>query len=188
VDAIKTMANDLQSLAGIGSTTESLYNKMFVDPLKNSLDDMDKQIADQQKVMDWLNTGVSDPELAKSTAANLADLEAKRAKSAQDYADAQEKATKLQEMQQKISFVEEQMKLIDMIKSSGLDAKTLLGGVTLGMNADPGQVLTAIENAMNAMVNKITGGNSSITANFFGQTGSPDGVVDRLGSLAAGLG
>lgn len=98
-----------------------------------------------------------------------------RAKLAEEYAIQQERILRLQEAQEKLRFLEQQSKLLDMIAEHGLDAADILGGLELGVEASLEGVIEAMTRAMEEIVAR---------AEEELQIGSPSRVFKRLGEQA----
>lgn len=78
--------------------------------------------------------------------------------------------------EQQLSFLQQQAKLVDLIKDNGLDAKAILGDIKLGLNADPAALLEAMKNALSGLVQK--------TGEKFGVTPFASGVRNFSGGMA----
>ena len=84
------------------------------------------------------------------------------------------------EMQQaQLGFLEEQKRLLDLIEKNELDASTILGGITLGINAQTADLEAAMGRAIQAIINKT---NAEL------QIASPSKVFMNVGrNIIAGL-
>ena len=69
-----------------------------------------------------------------------------------EYADTQEKITRMQEAQQRLRFLEQQVNLLKLIDKHGLDAADILGGLKLGADASAEAVLEATTRAMEQII------------------------------------
>jgi hypothetical protein len=69
-----------------------------------------------------------------------------------EYKQQQQDILKLQEAQADLKFLEQQTKLLDMIKENGLNAGAILGGLELGLDADANGVMQAMTRAVQAMI------------------------------------
>jgi hypothetical protein len=107
-------------------------------------------------------------------------LLAERARLTEEYADAQAQVLEIERQQEQLSFLQQQMDLLDFIKERGLDAGDLLQGVELGINADLGKLLAAMSAAMQQVID---------TAEAQFGIASPSKVFAKIGqNLMAGLG
>jgi len=109
-----------------------------------------------------------------SSMGNAAAEAARRAGLSSDYIEHQTEAIKASEQQ--LSYLQQQAKLVDLIKDNGLDAKAILGDIKLGLNADPAALLEAMKNALSGLVQK--------TGEQFGVTPFASGVRNFAGGLA----
>lgn len=89
-----------------------------------------------------------------------------------DYADLNQQVTEYQERQQQLQFLQQQMRLLELINQYGLDARDVLGGLTMGLDADMNDVLVAMTSAMDAIIQQI---NDEL------EISSPSRVMQRIG-------
>lgn len=61
----------------------------------------------------------------------------------------------LQKSQQQLEFLQQQISLLDMLQSRGIDPASILGGMTLGINASASDLLAATSAVVQAMVGQI---------------------------------
>lgn len=66
----------------------------------------------------------------------------------------QAKLLELQRQQENLSFLQQQVNLLNTIAEHGLDAQQILGGLKLGINADLGEVIEAMTKAMEEIINQ----------------------------------
>lgn len=84
----------------------------------------------------------------------------------------QEEIARLEKAQADLNFLQQQLSLLDLIKSKGLDPSAILGGLTLGLGASAQDLLTATNNVITAMVDQI---NEDL------QIASPSKVMAKIG-------
>ena len=88
-------------------------------------------------------------------------------------------ALALEKQRQDLAFLQEQAKLLELIREHGLDAGAILSGITLGIDADVGAIVRAMTAAMQAIVEQ---------AEAELGISSPSMVFARIGSqMMAGL-
>ena len=88
-------------------------------------------------------------------------------------------ALALEKQRQDLAFLQEQAKLLELIREHGLDAGAILGGIELGIDADVGAIVQAMTAAMQAIVEQ---------AEAELEISSPSRVFARIGSqMMAGL-
>jgi TP901 family phage tail tape measure protein len=211
VEGLMDSAEDIQSamegmmdfagtFSSLGSTAASMFKKRTLDPLQ---DELDQATAFRDRWADGLvaELGLKDivelrgtigQQMSRARQAGdtqlLHQLEAfvrldnERRQLAEEYAEQQERILKLQEAQQDLQFLEQQMKLLDLIAEHGLDA-SILEGLQLGIDADAGAVVDAMAQAIQAIIDQAEG-----------QLGiaSPSRIFTRIGEfvnegLAQGL-
>jgi phage-related protein len=61
---------------------------------------------------------------------------------------------RIEEKRKKLNFLSEQLNLVKTLASAGLDAKKVLAGIPLGINASAKDLLKATEAAMDALINQ----------------------------------
>jgi hypothetical protein len=61
-------------------------------------------------------------------------------------------ALQLEKQRQDLAFLQEQAKLLELIREHGLDAAAIMGGIELGIDADVGAIVQAMTAAMQAIV------------------------------------
>lgn len=67
----------------------------------------------------------------------------------------QEDINSLQKQQADLTFLQQQLSMVQMIKESGLNVKDVLGGITLGLNASLPDMVAAMNNVVQAMIGQI---------------------------------
>lgn len=96
-----------------------------------------------------------------------------------EYSNQVERALRLQQQSQQLDFLQQQLDLLQTISDEGLDAESILGGVTLGLNTSIEDLLSVTERLMQALINK---------ANDELQIQSPSKVFAGIGQqVMAGL-
>ena len=111
------------------------------------------------------------------------DLYAERVNLAYQVADAEQEILDLMKQQRDIKFLEEQIKLLNLISEYGLDAADILEGVTIGLGANIEDLLTVITDVMEQIVQETE-------AQL--QISSPSKVFEKIGGyvmqgLATGI-
>lgn len=140
-DALFDAAN---AFGGLADFAADLFEEQTLDPLKTQLEGIDAQIAAimEGQIVDMYE---------------LSRLTAERADVAREIAEQEERILKLQEQQQKIDFLSQQFELIKFLQENGLDAASILSGVSLGANADPAALLDAMSKALEQILAKLGG-------------------------------
>jgi hypothetical protein len=126
------------ALSQIGDFFAQRLQDELIDPLQKKIDAIDALLSPQHIDM-----------VARERAA---ELEAERAKAAQEMAEAQEKILMLQKAQMNLQFLEYQIKLLDLIAEHDLNASDILGGLELGIDADAASVVEAMAKAIQALI------------------------------------
>ncbi len=95
------------------------------------------------------------------------------------YAKEQEKILLLEKQRQDMQFLQQQLDLLKTIRDAGLDPADILGGMQLGLEASVPDLMAAMSNAMQAIVD---------AANGELQIASPSKVFQKIaGNIIAGL-
>ena len=98
---------------------------------------------------------------------------------ANEYAEALERAEKIQRAMADLEFLESQLKLLDLIAEYQLDPDAILGGLALGLDANLEDILDALTRAMQAIIAQTE---EELEA------GSPSRVFMRIGEgMMAGM-
>ena len=84
--------------------------------------------------------------------AYLAQLQREQAELAEEYRKEQERILALEKARKDLKFLEEQLKLLDLIAEHGLDAEEILGGMTLGVDASLEDMIEAMTSAIQAII------------------------------------
>jgi hypothetical protein len=131
-------ANAAESLGAYAATS---LTKNVIDPLKQELEGIDK----------LLRPGFVDVYAME----NMLDLEKRRTEAAEKLAIAEKQILEFRKQQEKLGFLEQQVRLLDMIREYGLDAATILGNLKMGADADFGEVLEAMTRALEGKIGAI---------------------------------
>lgn len=73
----------------------------------------------------------------------------------EDQASVQQQIIDLQRQQADLQFLQQQLNLIKLIQEQGLNVKDILGGITLGLNASLPDIVTAMNNVVQAMIGQL---------------------------------
>lgn len=135
------------ALSALGSTAAKLLEKRTLEPLEAQMSSLDDQI---EKVKEDLQTAPVPAWLQMME--ELERLEAERAQAGEEYRRQQEKIFELQKQQENLQFLQQQVKLLDLIAEHGLDAGQILGDMDLGVNASLESVVEAMSRATEAII------------------------------------
>ncbi len=72
-----------------------------------------------------------------------------------DQASVQSEILDLQRQQADLSFLQQQLSMVQMIKDAGLNVEDVLGGITLGLDASLPDMVTAMNSVVQAMIGQI---------------------------------
>jgi hypothetical protein len=98
--------------------------------------------------------------LLQDTAAIDAEIAAERA----NIAETEQTILDLQQAQSDLDYLQSQFDLLQLISDYGLDASTILDGISLGVDADAGAILEATTAAMEAIVAQLSASLTASTA------------------------
>lgn len=135
------------ALSALGSTAAQLLEKRTLEPLEAQMSSLDEQI---EKVRSDLETAPVPAWLQMME--ELERLEAERAQAGEEYRRQQEKIFELQKQQENLQFLQQQVKLLDLIAEHGLDAGQILGDMDLGVNASLENIVEAMSRATEAII------------------------------------
>jgi len=164
------------ALSQIGSLAISAVQRDVIDPLQKQITAIDA----------LMRPGFIDITARERTL----ELEQDRAEAAERVADAQARILELQKQQERLSFLEAQIRLLDLIREHELDSADLLGGLKLGIDANMLDVIDATVRAMSQLVDKAEKelGVSSPSWKFaemgrFSAMGLEKGWLDYIGNV-----
>lgn len=135
------------ALSALGSTAAKLLEKRTLEPLEAQMSSLDDQI---EKVRTDLETAPVPAWL--NIMEELERLEGERARVGEEYRRQQEKILELQKQQENLQFLQQQVKLLDLIAEHGLDATQILGDMDLGVNASLESIVEAMSRATEAII------------------------------------
>jgi len=92
-----------------------------------------------------------------------------------EQASIQDDILQLKQNEQKLSFLEKQLALVDTLNEAGLDVRDILGGISLGLDASIPDMIEATNRLVMAMINQV---NEDL------QLGSPSKVMMKKGLFA----
>jgi hypothetical protein len=126
-----------QAYSQIGSTAASSLRTLLIDPLQEQIEAIDKLMGPG-----FIDIGALD---------RSAELEQMRAEAAERVAEAQEKILALEREQQRLAFLESQVRLLDLIEQNGLNAAKIFEGIDF---TDPLSVIEATTRALQEQIAK----------------------------------
>jgi hypothetical protein len=171
-DIIERMFDTVQDTLSAGRRLGGIsefFAGMILDPAQEALDTLDERLAGAaDSLADSLGgflpdlSGDLDAMIAAAEAAgspDLADalreyqaLQQERNAAEAEYIAAQERLLAIQEQQQQLAFLQNQLDLIQQLREAGLDPAAVLGGIPLGLDASPEDLLNASQAALAALI------------------------------------
>lgn len=131
----------------------------YSDAIINNIADMDYSDAlDALRGLRYYQQYQNDPEAARrvDAAIHAADEQRRMAEERNaleaEYIEQQERLLELEEKRAQFDFLKMQMDLLQLITENGLDAGAVLGGLELGLDADAGGLVDAMNRAMEQMI------------------------------------
>jgi hypothetical protein len=149
------------ALSSLGSIAMERLKKS-IEPLKNQIEAIDS----------LLSPGHADLMAIERSA----ELQKQRAEAAAKVAEAEERILRLQEQQSRLSFLEAQVRLLEIIKENKLNKSDILGDLKLGVDADMGEVIDATVKALEKLIDK---------AEDKLEIGSPSKRFMKMGQMSA---
>lgn len=175
-EAVDALLDISGALGSIGGTIMSLFKARISDPLEERLRGLDQGIeSGVERINEGLEEmglgsewewGAADPlqrarlllEAVKRGNHDLAnemravmDLENRRRGVAEEYAEAQERILQLERQQQDLALLKAQQDLLNLIRDNNLST-SILDGLELGLDADLGEIMDAMSNAMQELL------------------------------------
>jgi len=176
LNALEGLFSAAGVLGGLGGTAAGMLQKGTIRPLEEELRGAENEIdrirgvmagveKERQELMQERASGVSaERELAinerllqlEKNRRHLhqmwVDTDEDRVEAARKLAEQEERILRLQEAQERLKFLEQQAKLLDLIAEKGLDAEAILGGLELGVDASVEDIIDAMSRAMEAII------------------------------------
>lgn len=169
VDAASEMLNAASTVGGLGTTAASLLQKRQIDPLRAQLEGLQsgfgavtEQLAalypEYQMQYGLLGLVLYEraygevPEELNRLAQSRLDIQQEIYGVTDDLTRMNEKLLRIEEQREKLTFLQQQVALLDLIREHGLDAAEILGGLRLGVDADLEAVIDAMVAAMEALI------------------------------------
>jgi len=157
----------LDGLSGLGGGFGKIFKAQKIDPIKQELDEFTEAIVRMGEQLGLGLDPLTDPMTRlilmrmmtdatlssgeRNTAQIMLSFMEERGRLMGEYNEQQERLLRLQEQQAKLDFLGQQLDLLKLIRDNGLDA-SLLEGLTLGLEADAGQLMDAMTAAMQALI------------------------------------
>jgi hypothetical protein len=147
---------------GLASTAGGLLQSRELQPLQTELEQLgsyyDSLTESLARVTARLQAA-TDPhdidrlqEQQTSIAREMANTQAQITANKERQLEIERELTALQRQQEDLSFLQAQASLVQMIADNGLNAREILGGLTLGLNANLSGVIEAMTRAMQMMI------------------------------------
>lgn len=182
-DLIQIMGDRLNALreqgsvfAGVGGTAAGIFKKQKVDPLKEQVKGLNAQLKDlskqREKLLKQEDGGYQTLYQLVALEDQMNTLQRERAGLLDKQVEAEKKLAEFEDAKQRLDFLNQQVKLLDLISEHGLDAGQILQGMTLGVNA-------SVEELMLAMARAIEGIIAQTQSTL--QLGSPSRVFAKIG-------
>jgi len=159
VDAVKAMLAVGSNLGGVGG----FFGRIVTDRAKALSDDLE----DIDEQLDGVTEGLAELRRIEESGGRLTfaqsrelrgllldqnRLMAERADLQEQYAEASERVADLEQQRRDLSYLEQQVKLLDLITEHELDAEAILDGMTLGLDASADEMIVAMTRAMQSIV------------------------------------
>ncbi len=162
-DVIRALVDQARNAADLGSGFAGYLRATQLDPLNRQIGDtearlkeIDKQLAENRNAEagSLAEYDYRQQEIARLEAERQSLLDEQTANLAEQ-ARIQEEITRLEEEQRKLAFLEQQVKLLDILKFHNLDPAQILQGVELGLGASAEGLVVAMTRALSAIIGKI---------------------------------
>ncbi len=137
------------SVGGPASKIASTFQDTVFGPLRTQVAALDQDFLEAKESLIFAGPDAEKTEALKST---LSEINADRLKTVQEVEAAQKRILAIQEKQSQLDFLKQQQDLLKLIEDNGLAAEEILGGLTLGLDADPTALLGGMERALTAIV------------------------------------
>ena len=132
-------------LGGFGATAAGRW----MDPQKQLVKDLEKTIKLNQDILKQEDITQEHREIHTRYMIAAQDRLANERRKLNEM---EREALRLEKQRQDLDFLQEQAKLLELIREHGLDAKAIMGGIELGIDADVGAIVQAMTAAMQAIV------------------------------------
>lgn len=157
------------TFGGLGNAAANILKEHTIEPLSDMVESLDETMAEMlegfgetlgmkdlnfEQLQTFVRTfggGWMSPDQLRQYQL-LVEMNEQRAAAAAEVAAAEERVLKLQEQQQNLQFLQQQMKLLELIQEYGLNPDEILGGLELGLDADINAVVDAMTAAMQQII------------------------------------
>lgn len=151
-------------IGSLGSTVAGQIKEQQLNPLKGALDGITDEVDQVTREMVDINKLIGvNPANDAALQQRLVDLDAQRAallgkqaNARKAYEETAARIAAFEQQQANLQFLQQQVKLLDLISEHGLDAAKVLGGIQLGVNADPDALLAAMTRALEGVVGQVS--------------------------------
>jgi len=150
-----------------GKTALSIGNKLN-DIVQGSIDILDTRVETLQELVDSGLESVNFEGMIISAVQAQDLLNA----ALQEQADIQDDILQLKQNEQKLSFLEKQLSLVETLNAAGLNVQDILGGISLGLDASIPDMIEATNRLVMALINQV---NEDL------QLGSPSKLMAKKG-------
>jgi len=174
---------------GVGRAAGRELERQILDPATERLKEVEARIAELEE------TGLH--KLSWGYSWEMEDLQRERLALTEQIADAEGRIAEFQERQQQLAWLQQQIKLLDLIADYDLDAAQVMRGMALGIDANAADVLEAMTRALSLVIEKAQTelGIASPSKVFELEIGRPmiegvvrgiEGYADRIASAMGG--
>lgn len=164
IDNVNKAFERIDIVTSILSGAEDYIKEMLIDPLEESLSGVEDEIKTLQRKF----------YLTEEEQARLNELLAERDRLTGEIEAKENRIAQIREKQTQIDFLRMQLELLTLIKDSGLDAKDILSGIQLGLEADAEAIFDAMSQVLDALIEQV---NEQLGI------ASPSKVFEKIGQL-----
>jgi hypothetical protein len=179
IDMARTHGLDLNELMGGEALGLGADRRTILIALNRAMEQINQQ---QNEMLRYY-----DPEA-------MAQAEAERVRMLEEQARIERELAQIEKQRNDLAFLRQQMDLLTLIQEQGLDAESILGGMTLGLEANLADVISAMTRAMQAIVGQVNtelqiSSPSRVFAGIGEQimAGMAQGIIDSAGDPLAAM-
>jgi len=167
INIAKLKAQQKQIFIEAGKTALEIGNKLN-DIVSSSVDILDERVKTLQELVD---SGLAEVNFDGQILSALQAQEMLNV-ALQEQRDIQDDILQLKQNEQKLSFLEKQLSLVETLNNAGLNVQDILGGISLGLDASIPDMIEATNRLVQAMIQQV---NQDL------QLGSPSRLMMKKG-------
>ncbi len=134
-----------------GKTALTIGNRLN-DIVGSSIEILDSRV---KALQDFIDSGSAELIVFEGDLINQKVAQIKLNEALKEQRDIQDDILQLKQNEQKLSFLEKQLSLVETLNDAGLDVQSILGGISLGLDASIPDMIAATNRLVMAMIDQV---------------------------------